>query len=423
MITFKCFSCGATLRVSDEKAGKRGKCPRCTLMVRVPQSQAEANAAEAHRAARRARMINPPKTEEEDDLFDNVVSEVLGSTRMRAPSTPSVAPSQTSPAPKVLGAAPIDARRDVVTQAMAVARAESAPTAEVVEPDQADKAPALDETQPAAGHDAPDAEMMRQSAEVPSAPPMSWPVEKTQADAKGASDLDALVRAAQDSPTRIAAADPAGARDEGGVAAVLNGAGPAGERKPRRDRPARPPGTVAPVGAGTTSIRGSHGLGAMSVLFVVALGVLALVGWRNWEHTWNFSAVITRCLPEASFDDPDAPNQARTGSMTGKVLLCNDMGGPCPVPLSLSDDVIARSADQVGTVIFIRRNDEVRQTRAFRKGERILARAPAGYEMCAVDVTSGKRICTVSVGAENTARAVEKLYWLIKRCVRPERRK
>ena len=73
-------------------------------------------------------------------------------------------------------------------------------------------------------------------------------------------------------------------------------------------------------------------------------------------------------------------------------------------------------------MIFIRRNDKMPQTWTFRKGERIFANAPVGYELCAVDVTSNRRICTVAVTGENAARASEALYWLIKRCVRPGRR-
>ena len=125
----------------------------------------------------------------------------------------------------------------------------------------------------------------------------------------------------------------------------------------------------------------------------------------------------------ATFDSPGDGSHARTGAMTGKILLCNDMGGPCPVPLVFDEGLIARSADQVGTVIFIRRNDKTPQTRTFRKGERVFATAPVGYELCAVDVKSNQRICTVAVTGENAAQATEKLYRLIKRCVRPGRRK
>lgn len=36
MITLKCISCGATLRVPDDKAGKKGKCPNCRDVITVP---------------------------------------------------------------------------------------------------------------------------------------------------------------------------------------------------------------------------------------------------------------------------------------------------------------------------------------------------------------------------------------------------
>ena len=38
-----------------------------------------------------------------------------------------------------------------------------------------------------------------------------------------------------------------------------------------------------------------------------------------------------------------------------------------------------------------------------------------------VDVTSGKRICWGGGAAGNAEEAAERLYWLIKRCVRPPR--
>jgi len=36
MIRFTCQTCGARIRVGDDKAGKSGKCPRCRAGVRVP---------------------------------------------------------------------------------------------------------------------------------------------------------------------------------------------------------------------------------------------------------------------------------------------------------------------------------------------------------------------------------------------------
>jgi DNA-directed RNA polymerase subunit RPC12/RpoP len=42
MITFRCPSCGVTLRLPDEKAGAQGKCPRCSGRVKVPGSTQEA---------------------------------------------------------------------------------------------------------------------------------------------------------------------------------------------------------------------------------------------------------------------------------------------------------------------------------------------------------------------------------------------
>lgn len=36
MIVFKCHACGTSLRVSDDKAGGKGKCPKCSAKVTVP---------------------------------------------------------------------------------------------------------------------------------------------------------------------------------------------------------------------------------------------------------------------------------------------------------------------------------------------------------------------------------------------------
>ncbi len=41
MITFKCRSCGHRLRVPDAGAGRKGKCPKCSTVVRVPQVASE----------------------------------------------------------------------------------------------------------------------------------------------------------------------------------------------------------------------------------------------------------------------------------------------------------------------------------------------------------------------------------------------
>jgi hypothetical protein len=37
MITFKCDSCKHSLRVPDSCAGKKGKCPKCSAILRIPQ--------------------------------------------------------------------------------------------------------------------------------------------------------------------------------------------------------------------------------------------------------------------------------------------------------------------------------------------------------------------------------------------------
>jgi len=41
MIEFKCSQCGKQLRVKDEAAGKKGKCPRCGILLHVPHAKPE----------------------------------------------------------------------------------------------------------------------------------------------------------------------------------------------------------------------------------------------------------------------------------------------------------------------------------------------------------------------------------------------
>jgi len=47
MIRFLCQTCGARIRVNDDKAGKRGQCPKCGGIVRVPAAGRGDEVAEA----------------------------------------------------------------------------------------------------------------------------------------------------------------------------------------------------------------------------------------------------------------------------------------------------------------------------------------------------------------------------------------
>src|SRR5262249_34317124 len=51
MIEFGCPSCGTTLRVKDELAGRTGKCPKCQAKTRVPDSA---------RAVDTSKTVSPP---------------------------------------------------------------------------------------------------------------------------------------------------------------------------------------------------------------------------------------------------------------------------------------------------------------------------------------------------------------------------
>src|ERR1035437_2628160 len=39
MIEFKCTGCGSSLKVPDDKSGKKGKCPQCGAILNIPGSE------------------------------------------------------------------------------------------------------------------------------------------------------------------------------------------------------------------------------------------------------------------------------------------------------------------------------------------------------------------------------------------------
>lgn len=156
---------------------------------------------------------------------------------------------------------------------------------------------------------------------------------------------------------------------------------------------------------------------ALLVLLVVAVCTVGWVVWRNWEHTWDFSVAISRCRPAMTF--LARAGEPKAGSLTGKVLLCNELGGPSAVTSATDSDLVATSIDKVKAVIFVRSNDRTPQARALQRNGRILAAAPVGYDICAVDFDTRKVLWTATVGAEDEGRAVEALYGLIRRCMEP----
>ena len=419
MIVFKCISCSSRLRVSEDKAGKRGKCPNCSQMVRVPRSQVEADETEAHREVIRARKLSEmqKRRDADDDVFGQVMGEVLSGRPVRK------SPVRLDPQRDSLGVdpPPAEPRSDAPAQDREPPPppATQPPPPGPTWPKEADhvlvgepvpEAPEAPEVpdEPDEGAD-PDA--LRHSAEAPSAPPMSWPADSAPADAAGdskpGSDLDALANAVRTTGSRRApeiAEAYASASDYGQTEA---------------DRPESPARQADRSGrgalAGTVTVKGSHGLLSLLVLLVVVAGVLGLVGWRNREHIWQFRQAITRCLPSVAFPTDGADQRATPGCLKGKILLCDESGAPSPLAASLDPQLIARSPKQVGTVVFIRRNDEVPQVLAFRVRGNPPARPPVGYEMCAVDAASGRRICADTVVAADDKQAVETLCRLIER--------
>ena len=437
MIVFKCISCGSRLRVSDDKGGKRGKCPKCSMMVRVPRSQVEADATDAHRAEVRARKMSEhrQRREADGDVFSEIVGEVLSSRpAWKSPARhdpQQEAPGVQSPDAPAPGEseAPDHGREvplppdETPVEASALADeadrgAEDAPPSDGLDeqPEDAPPSDGLDE-QPEA--EAPDPEALRRSAEAPSAPPMSWPAEAALSEATGdsgpGSDLDALVQA-----TRAVRTAGSG---EGSRASASDDV----RTLPDHAEPAQgiweSPAEDAAQDTGiahwpTAPVRGSHGLLALLVLLAVVAGIMAIVTWRYREHTWRFRDAITRCLPSVKFSSDGAGERARPGCIAGRILLCNEFGGPCSLIALPDPQLVAESADEVGTVIFVRRNDEVAKAMSYRGIGRPPVRRLVGYEMCAVDVASGRRICAAVVMAADDKQAVEALHMLIARCLR-----
>lgn len=243
-----------------------------------------------------------------------------------------------------------------------------------------------------------DPEAAHRSAEAPSAPPMSWPVESPplhRIDGRDAvSDLGASPLVA------VAAEDDAGPGPEGPAAGGAD----------------TPLALLEP--AATAGVRGAHGLLGLLAMLIVVMGVVGLVAWRNWEHARRFSDVITHCLPSVAFPADGIDNRAIPKGLRGKVLLCDEFGGPYSLRQWPDSRILAPSADQAGSVIFVRRNDHAPGARTFRVGGRVPPRAPVGYEMCAVDVRSGRRICAAVVFGADDILAVEALCRLIEISVR-----
>ena len=63
-IEFSCYECGTKLRVGDDSAGKKAKCPKCDLVLDIPMSSetspvAPSQAAPAAGAPTAHRSHNP----------------------------------------------------------------------------------------------------------------------------------------------------------------------------------------------------------------------------------------------------------------------------------------------------------------------------------------------------------------------------
>ncbi len=85
-IRYKCQKCGATLKIKDELAGKRGKCPKCRTAFRVPKPESAAVA-----KADEAKTSPEPKlSPEEEEAFRHLTAE-LGEATPQKETKPTAA--------------------------------------------------------------------------------------------------------------------------------------------------------------------------------------------------------------------------------------------------------------------------------------------------------------------------------------------
>ena len=111
MITFKCDSCGVNLSVFDDKAGKKGKCPNCGGLIRVPlagvaqesgikrprraafpQRQGEHTSSSDHSCEVDASPVSPNSRDSMDGL-----DLLLKKASLEEKSIPSVKPTEKNP--------------------------------------------------------------------------------------------------------------------------------------------------------------------------------------------------------------------------------------------------------------------------------------------------------------------------------------
>ena len=84
-IKFTCSGCGQVLRVGDESAGKRAKCPKCQGVVQIPTAEPE------------LAPLDPWTPFEETPLSSDVTNPYLRAPRC-APCRPRRSPAHRSPA-------------------------------------------------------------------------------------------------------------------------------------------------------------------------------------------------------------------------------------------------------------------------------------------------------------------------------------
>ena len=81
-ISFSCTGCGRTLKVADELAGRKAKCPQCQTVLYIPEGPAVAMTPAPMPAGRRAAAA-PPQEEYDDPAGLDRGEELEGGPRRR----------------------------------------------------------------------------------------------------------------------------------------------------------------------------------------------------------------------------------------------------------------------------------------------------------------------------------------------------
>ncbi len=102
MITFDCDTCGHSVRVKDEFAGRKGKCPKCGAVLQIPGDAPEPEPVTAESASEATPVAPPVRADEPPDPL----AQLAQSAARPAPKRPTAPPAAPVAAPAPRPAAP-----------------------------------------------------------------------------------------------------------------------------------------------------------------------------------------------------------------------------------------------------------------------------------------------------------------------------